>query len=203
MIPMTDEIELEGIENSDGILRLKDNLMNSIDVSNKGDGFTISSNNIENYHGEDCEVEYKNVFKCDGNERIYSVDKFFNPVTTSENGIHYNITTKKVNGQISSIEEVKEGYLEDKDNYYFKSEKNGENGLTHVVTGKCKNDEDLYEIAYDDKNQGIHAYNDSIAKRLHESGLSSESTAGKRMITKVSAEIKKKIALSQDSELLK
>ena len=183
VIPLTNEIELEGIESAEGILKIKDMLMNSISVSKKGDGFYISSSSVEKYYGEDCDVSYEARYVFDGDKRIASVDKFFNPVTTSEKGISYSISINKMNGQLMSVEESKNGYLEDSDNYYYVSTKDTEDGSVHVICGRSKNQNGEYDISYVEKRRDAHAYGDSIARKLYEKGLSTQSSEGKQVLS--------------------
>jgi len=198
LIPATREADIIGLQNSEGVLELREALRNSVSLVDGDRGFEITAKSLEKYHGEDCTVDYSCLYTTEGDTTVYGVRKTFDPETTSENGIHQSLTVTKIKGQVVSLEEIREGYLEDKDNYYFKSYKTPEGEGVHVICGKVKSPAGEYDISYEDKNLGVHSYDYSIAKQLYEKGLSSTCKAGKKIITDLSNQMKKALSYAKE-----
>jgi len=197
LIPATRELDILGFRSSEDILKIGNVLKKSIRLVDGDNGFEVTTQTVEKYHGEDCTVDYSCSYIPGQDTAVYRVNKFFDPKTTSENGIHHSIAVTKKNGQITSLEEIKEGYLEDSDNYYFRSSKNPEDSSVHVICGRKENGTGNYDISYEDNNLGVHSYDNSIAKYLNEKGLSSQCAEGRKIITKLSAQMKKTLNIQE------
>ena len=199
LIPATREIDSQTLEDSQNILELRDYLKNAVKTIDGGRGFTISAKSIEKYHGEDCCVNYTCSYMQQSEGTSYSVAKEFKPeLTTSGKDIRHVIVVQKNNGQLGSIEEISEGHLEDKDNYYFKSYSRPGDNTVQVVCGKEKSLEDVYDISYAEENLGIHSYDSSIAKQLNEMGQTTKSDEGKKALSKLQVLRKKEIAANRE-----
>ena len=186
LLPATRESDIIGLQNSEGILELRDTLKDSISVASDDKGFTVTAQSTEKYHGEDSTMKYSCSYTVGRDSTVFGVNK----AASLEKGPRQSIVVTKTNGQIASLEETQEGYLKDSDNYYFKSYRDPGDGFVHVICGKTKRETGEYDISYVDKNLGVHSYESSIAKQLYEKGISSATKEGQKMISTISSKIK-------------
>ncbi len=199
IIPILRDLELIGYNNSEGLMTWKNTLMNMVDVSPDGNKMTITSREREIYHGEECDVDYTNSYETSQGEETFSISKYFDPVTTAEYGIEYKCKVKRIQGVDYELEEEKRGYLDDKDNYYYKATRKPGTKTIHVVADGQKK-ADGFTVEYDyESGSTIDSYDNSIAKIIIDNDETTHSESGRKMLEKLLGE---KLKNTEESEFV-
>ena len=183
ILPETRDSDYKRFDNIEDIMNLKEKLMKSIYVSKDGQKFTVFSYEKENYHGEECTVLYSNSYGVSDGIETYEVDKSFDPLTTSKNGIHYNMSLKRKNGKDISLNEEKKGYLDDNDNYYYQSNLDEEAGKLHVLVGRPADNGEESFAEFDEPYSGrISSFENSVAAAFIAKGFTTKDEDGQRVL---------------------
>ena len=183
ILPETRDGDYRRFDNIEDIMKLKEKLMKSIYVSKDGQKFTVFSYERENYHGEECTVLYSNSYGVADGIETFEVDKSFDPLTTSKDGIHYSMSLRRKNGRDVSVIEEKKGYLDDNDNYYYKSKLDEEGGKLHVLVGRPTSNGEESLAEFDEPYSGrICSFENSVAAAFISKGLTTNDENGKKIL---------------------